>query len=315
MTATPYTVRIGDKTWQVPQSWNDLPLQHQLEVYNILTAGAGRILHAAEVLPTKRIAIVARLLGLTDEFFTQWLTDCRAAHGKEDGDLVYFNELNELLKVTDFLFDIEEDEEGNKTYQVKLSLTDCPWPKIIRKEMKRKKIYYAPANSLSNFTLHELAIAFTTFERYLETNNMADADQLLATIYRPGKARTAANRQSGYEGDRRLPLFRHESRIPIRQKLFHRLAEPVKKLLLFWFACCRHQIISSYPNIFKRESAMQIEGERVGNDYGWGGLLLSLSGGIVNLDQVSQQPYENGLVYLSYLEDQRKEAEMRRTFL
>ena len=84
-----------------------------------------------------------------------------------------------------------------------------------------------------------------------------------------------------------------------------------KKLILFWFASCRQQIIASYQNIFRHSSKMEIKGEKVGNDYGWSGMLLSLANGIVHLEQVSKQPFHDGLIYLSYLEDQRLMQEIK----
>jgi len=309
------TVQIGEKKSTLPEAWNDLSLPQQLECYNILTASAGRIFDASEVLPAKRIALIARLLKLDDEDMQRWREDCRAAEeGDEDGDLVFFSELSALLGVTNFLFDIKEDGD-NTLFQVKLGLTKCPWPTLSHTSKRgKKKIYYAPADGLANITLYEMALSFSLFERYLESNDDADADELIATIYRPSKPRTPHNQRSGYEGDRRLPIYKHESMVRKRKERFGSLPRSTKQLILFWFASCRQQIINAYPNIFSAPDAMQIDGERTGNDYGWGGMLLALAGGIVHLHQVSQEPYENGLIYLSYLEDQRKAAEMRQTF-
>lgn len=309
------SVQIGDKKAELPQNWNDLSLQQQLECYNILTAGAGRIFSPAEVLPAKRIALVARLLKLDDNDMHTWRQDCRNAEGNdEDGDLVFFAELSALLSTTDFLFDLKE-EDGNTLFQVKLGLTKCPWPTLRYNTQKgKRKTYHAPADGLANFTLYELALTFSIFERYLQSNDEADANELIATIYRPSKPQTQHNRQSGYEGDRRLPIYKHESMVPKRQARIASLPKETKQLILFWFASCRQSIIDSFPNIFDAPKEMEIAGERMGNDYGWGGMLLALAGGIVHLAQVNQEPYENGLIYLSYLEDQRKAAEMRQTF-
>ena len=41
-------------------------------------------------------------------------------------------------------------------------------------------------------------------------------------------------------------------------------------MILFWFASCRQQIIEQHPNIFTSEKR-----DRQGNDYGWGGVLMS----------------------------------------
>jgi hypothetical protein len=80
-------------------------------------------------------------------------------------------------------------------------------------------------------------------------------------------------------------------------------------VLVFWFICCRAQIIRAYPNIFTHNPQGEA-GEPAGNDYAWGGILLNLADGLPNLDAVAQQHYANALTYLSMLEDQRKKQEM-----
>lgn len=308
------TITINNTDYDIPQSWNELPLRDQLAIYNIIQSSTGSVFLPSEVMPVKRIAILTHLMRVDDQLFIDWKTDRQREYGDEEGALVFYSELASILTATDFLFDIHEQEDGTLQYEVSLSLTKCPWPVLRLKQGKKRAKFYAPADGLKNITLHELAISFTLFERYLQSNDMAHAERLIATIYRPSKPKTAHNKRSNYEGDRRLPLYKHESTIDLRQPLFAKIPKMSKQLIVFWFACCRHQIIKSYPNIFKRESDMQVKGERVGNDYGWGGLLLSLSGGLVNLEQISSQPYENGLVYLSYLEDERKKAEMKKAF-
>jgi hypothetical protein len=305
---------IGTHQVEIPQLWNDLSLQQALECYNILSARPGKGFLPGEVLPSKRMALVARLAGFTPELLKAWQEDCQQAH-PHDWESVMVSEMAELMKLADFLFDIEpgKDEGAPTLFQVKLGLTKCPWP-ILEYTSKRgkKKRYYAPADGLENITLYELALTFALFERYLETDDPAHADELIATLYRPSKPTTPENRRSGYQGDRRLPIYKHESMTKKRLRRIKVLPLDVKRLLMFWFASCREGIIQSYPNIFNKPGEMEIGGERVGNDYGWGGMLLALADGIVHLEQVSLQPYQNGLIYLSYLEDERKKTEMRR---
>jgi hypothetical protein len=306
---------FGTHQAEIPESWNELSLQQALECYNILSASPGSAFLPGEVLTSKRMALAIRLAGLTQEMLDAWKDDCWRAHGPQQGPIVMLEEAHHLMKITDFIFDVKpgKDEFSPTLYEIKLGLTKCPWP-ILEYTGKagKKKRYYAPADGLENITLYELALTFALFERYLESNDTAHADELIATIYRPGKENTPENRRSGFQGDRRLPIYKHESMVKKRLPRLKVLPLDVKKLLLFWFASCREGIIQSYPNIFNKPGEMEIGGERVGNDYGWGGMLLALADGIVHLEQVSLQPYQNGLIYLSYLEDERKKAEMRR---
>ena len=168
---------------------------------------------------------------------------------------------------------------------------------------------YGPANGLENLTIYELGMTFMALERFLETKDDDYALELLAILYRPKKPHTRENALSAYQGDRRLPLLHHEATIPARKKLMAKLPDLVRAFLIFWFACCRQQIIRQFPNIFHQPEP-NAAGERVGNDYAWGGILLNLADGIIHLDAVASQPWSNALTYLSMLEDRRKEMEM-----
>ena len=300
------TITIGEKTTKVPQSWNELPLNKQLECYHIIMGNKHSFFEASEIMPATRILLATRLLGLPSSQIKAWQADCQQ-HDPEDGELLFLAELEAILKCTDFLFEQQSNKEDVQLYSINLSLTKCPWSRLKQSSKgKRKKYLYGPADGLANLNLFELSIAFTTFEAYLKNPSEDLVHKLLAILYRPAKPKTKINKRAKYHGDKRQALYQHEHLIPKRAIIMRSLPREVKQLLLFWFASCRHQIIISFPNVFKAP-----QGERVGNDYGWGGVLLSLAGGIVHLDKVAQRPYPDALVYLSYLEDQRKGRERK----
>jgi hypothetical protein len=88
------------------------------------------------------------------------------------------------------------------------------------------------------------------------------------------------------------------------------LPELTKQLLLFWFASCRQKIIGDYPNLFTPPED-EPQGERVGNDYGWGGIIMALADNVTQIDQIAEKPFHNVFTYLSFLDDRRKTEEMR----
>jgi len=303
------TITINNINHQIPQSWNELTLKQQLTIYHILLSNMhGLLPDVAENIATKRIAIAQFLLGLTNT--RKWRLDLQSEYGAEDGDTLFIGELDAVARAcTDWLFERIEEKEGYpEQYRIEFGLTKTPWPQIEYKNRKsgKKKIWCGPADALANVTIYELGMAFYQFEEYLRTKQIEHLNRLLAILWRPSKPSTPENRRSGYEGDHRLPLLKHEAMIPKRMKKIAGLPKEVKQLLLFWFASCRMKIIEAYPNIFKAPPAA---GERVGNDYSWGGVLLSLAGGLVHLDAVAQHTYSNAFTYLSYLEDQRIEQE------
>lgn len=307
----PTVVEINDRTITVPSSWNELTLSQALNCHQIIMADTRKLFSAGERLDFIRIECTKAILGIDAAFLRAWENDCIAAY-EDAGRAIYLQGLHELSQVVNFLFNrIEPEKPADPvTYQIALGLTRCPWPRIdyTARKGSKKKHYYAPADALDNATIYELGMAFMAFEKYMADSHPDDLHELLAILYRPPKPHTKENTRSDYQGDRRLPLLHHEATIRKRKDKLGKLNDQVKQLILFWFASCRQSIISQYPNIFKDPQA---RGEKIGNDYAWGGVLLQLADGIVHLDEVAMQPYQNALTYMSMLEDQRKMAEMK----
>lgn len=318
------TIRINDRSTTVPQSWNALPLRLQLICYGILMSDLPSIFEPGELLHAKKLDLAKALLDLDDAFLAEWEAGNIEEHGKEDGHLLFLSELDDVLQCANFLFeklppkpmdDGEADAANHQSaitsYQIRLSLTANPFPVLERpSNITGKPIYYyGPASSLANLNIYELSTAFTLFEQFMASHDESIATKLIATLWRPGKPKTPENIRSAYQGDRRLPLQHHEATIERREPHMATLPKPVRQLLLFWFACCREAIVNSYPAVFTRSGG---DGEKTGRSYGWGGVLLSLAGGLVHLDAVAAQPHQNAFAYLSYLEDERQKEKLRR---
>lgn len=307
-------VTINNQTITVPQSWNELSLEQQLFCYGVIMSESGDMLEPQELLPAKKLAILQYLLQLDEAFIKAWREDVVEGDiEKEDADAVFYGEVDELMACTEFLFEpsdpIEAEEEDQPLrYQLKLDLTENPFPFFhFEKKNGKKKYYHGPADELTNISIYEMGMAFTVFETFMETFEEDLAHELIAILWRPSKPQTKENKQKAYEGDRRQPLLHYEATIARRKERMATLPTNVKQLILFWFASCRQQIIAQYPEVFTSGDAKR----RKGRDFGWGGLLMSLAGGLQNLDAISQQPHDNALTYLAYLEDQRQQVEAR----
>jgi hypothetical protein len=296
-------IKINELEIHIPESWNDLHLKKQLECYAILMTDTTSFLTSQELLPAKRILLLQTLMDIDEGFFEAWKQDCINYYGEEHGETAYLSELSELMQATNFLF--EKSENG---YAIALKLTKCPFPQLDRKKKTGKiKKLYAPSDGLDNLSLYELGTTFTLFEKGIATQDTVFFDQLIATLYRPPKDPTKENKQSAYQGDIRLPLIDHEGMIKKRLKHIQNLHEPVKQLIVFWFASCRSEIIKAYPNIFNTSD----EDEKGGNDYGWGAVIMSLAGSLKDFRATASEKASNALTYLSYLEDERKKAELK----
>lgn len=309
------TVSINQREQQLPESWNALSLRQLIGCYSIIMADTYALFRQRELLPFIRISLARYLLNLSEDFMEQWEADCLATYGDEDGKLVFLAELDQVARIADFLLekvDDEEEDEATRRYRLQLGLTRCPWPHLAYDDTRgRRRHLLAPADALGNISIYEMGVAFNHFEQFMHTGDEAHAHRLLATLFRPPKPDNAANRRSNYQGDRRLPLLKHETTVERRLPQIEKLPDIVKQILVFWFASCRRAIIDQYQNVFRPGDSAGEE-QPAGNDYGYAGLLLSLADGIVHLDAVAAQPYQNALTYLSYLEDQRKLAELRR---
>lgn len=302
------TITINSETYHLPESWNDLALHQQIACYLIIMEDTPSLFTLQESMPWKRMRLVQYLLKLDEKFMRLWEKDCIQAHGKEQGPFVFHTELEELLQCTNFLFEeVEQADAGamERAYAIKLGLTKCPWPELERED---GTMYYAPADELANISFYEMCTAFTIFEDYIRDQDLALVDRLLATLYRSGKPSTDYNLASGYEGDRRLPLLKHESTVDDRVKYMQRLGPTVKQLMLFWFASCRAKIISDYSALFSQAAGDQ------SNDpgFGWGGVLMAMAKDVTSINDVAAQAYSDVLTYLLYMDHQRKQAELER---
>lgn len=305
-------IKIGNARREVraPQTWNDLDLRTLLLFYQTLFTRQGSEFTAAGFTNVKLITMTQQVLRVDSAFMAQWEADC-LRQDEQFGGQFFCHELQQVLHATlGGLFDVGADEAaGITTYEPKLNLTKNPYPSLAhtaKSKNGRKKTawYYAPDDGLDNLTLYELAYTFTLFENYLKTNDDAMANRLIATLYRPSRPETQAERESAWFGDRRQPLRRYEKKIEERAAMVATLPMLTRRLIVFWFSSCRQAIVARYGKVFRRDS-----GDTRAVGYGWGGVLLAMAGGPVGLDAIADQHYSNGLTWLSMKEDERRETD------
>lgn len=291
---------IQRKGVQLPDSWNDLSKEQLLFVYGSVFVSEGYALSTSAVTTMRLIFIAQRLAGLT----AADLDSMERQYMKQDADyghLLFLEALRTVVHAAiDPLFTIEYDEaSGRTTYAPKLTLTKNHWPMITgAPTKKRRQALYAPADGLENITIYELALLFTEYEQYIETQDDTHAHRLLAMLYRPSKPATPANKAAAYFGDIRLPLRQYEATVEKRVELMASLPGIAKRVLLFWFASCRQQIVEMYPKVFSTRGNGNAPG------YGWGGLLLELAGGVADLDKVADNSFHNVFTYVSMKHDE-----------
>lgn len=312
---------INDHHFTTPDSWNDCDQRTALLIHHTLiqpvprefdTRLAEYVLLFAKpftdwgrreaIMHHRRVSVFLAITGMPVELFvpTQF-------SGDTDDNLLHEATMYEaVMAVTAPFFEVATNEDtGEETTTIRYALTKNPFPSLLYKERSKTLKLYGPADGLENLTLYELGAAFHAYDTWIETNNPEDAATLLATLYRPPKPVTTAGRLSNYSGDRRLPLHDHETTVPARARHMVKLPFAVRALLMFWFASCRQTIIAENPVLFKPGKSTASGS----NSFGWGGLMLSLADGLVNLDAISKQSWGNAFVYMSFLETRRREQE------
>lgn len=290
----------------IPSGWNDLDERSLLLFYNTLFTAPGGALTQVAFTTVKLLSMAQHLLNLQTDILTRWEADC-LKEDPEHGETIFLDELRTLVHAAlSGLFDIQTNEDdGSTSYAVKFNLTKNPYDKLAhtpvlknKKQKPKTTWHFAPSDGLSNFTLYEMGYTFTLYEQYVETMNDAIAEELIAVLYRPARPQTADEVASGWNGDRRQPLRRYESKVPERAELVKGLPALTKRIILFWFASCRQAIVETYPAVFKKGKS---EG---GSSYGWGGVMLAIADGPAALDVVADQHYSNGLTWLSMKADE-----------
>lgn len=291
--------------------WNDLTLKQALTVLNYTSLDV----------EGQKITIETRLVWIADYISGGFIAKITEREGDED---IRLEELKQLVEeYAHPFFDITGGQSiddpkiiqlSKPKYSIKLGLTKSLYPILEsiekrKKNDKRRKMkkhrYHAPKDALSNVTIYELSWIFSLLEAFASTGDEQVLSNLLAVVYRPSKPKTKENQAAGYHGDRRRALLKEESMIEERAVLMHSLPREVRNLLYFWLASCRQHIVESYPIIFDTENPT-IEKDEKAKDYGWGGLLLSIAEGVVDLDTVAQQNYQNVFLWLAKLEDDRR---------
>lgn len=282
---------FGGKKYFIKQSWNALDLREMLLCYAIITT------RDIEDFFTKKLLLIEALSGVSVDDWATLEMEQIAGFGIEEGQKLHAECLSAALACVEFLF----EKTGENTYAISPTLTKCPYPKLYA---QNHKTLYAPADALDNISFYEMTQIFD-LQNQIIAGDLIAIDELLALVYRPSKAVTGKAKKMNFEGDRREPLLNNEDTIRARRMKLMQIETTPKMLIHFWLSCCMHTIMTTYSGIF----AAATENKKATNDYGWAGIMLKLSGGVVDLDAVANTHFSNVLLQLQIWEDERREAD------
>lgn len=291
-------LHINNQNYDFPQSWDDLTNEQIITFWKILNDVAYDSITANEVLHIIKLRLFIQVTGLNSQFIDMWKIDS----AKEFPDDPLF-EIREVLSVFDWLFEIQEDGKS-----LAATLLRNPFQYIVGIDSEGQKIkLLGPLYSMSNLTFGELIQVFTCVEQ-IASGDESKKTELLATLYRPIRPNA-----DGDDLDQRQPYIKFEHLVAKRIQWLWHIDDIVKDIVSFWAACVHRSYTDKFENLFEKAKEIAEE-EKVGNDYSWGGLILSLSGDITKIVEVQSQQADDAFVFMSFLEDarQREIAEARK---
>lgn len=151
----------------------------------------------------------------------------------EQGEPMYFNNARFLIydnKVCDFFLE---------TF-----LTKNPFQML--RDGKEK--LFGPADKFQNIRIEEYFYADTLYMAYKKENNVEYLDRLVATLYRPIKAKLDMNSPE-YDGDRRQPFNEHL--MVKRAEGLSKLPLLTKMVIFIWYEGCRQWLVETYALLFE----------------------------------------------------------------
>lgn len=234
------TIKIDSQEFQFPQAWNELtPVQ------------------------LDRVALIrAEYMDATDE---QSMNAARMAAFKFLSGVRFSKFMNitsnqwyDLLPLMNFLFEAPS-MEINPLRSIRVGA----------------RIYYGPVGMLEGATYKEMIDADTIFAKAANTKSKEDMYLLMAIMWRQKRVDLSAfKRSEKWNGDIRRPYnnphAKELAKIFERKVSFH-----IAVLVFLYYWSFRNQMMAQFANLF---SDLE-DDERQGNNYGWAGPLLEMSGG------------------------------------
>jgi len=171
--------------------------------------------------------------------------------------------------------------------------------------------YIGPEAKLYSSSFNEMIVADTLYMKIAkgETNLL---EELVATLYRPKMGlfeMDEAKKNKFWNGDKRKPF--NEKRTKLLAKHFQKYLPVKYKWAIFYFYWgFRNTNVVVFENLFQE---VKTNVKKTGNDYGWAGSLLELSGDkFGDFDKTSDTNWFTVFVEMSRRADHKSELERKR---
>jgi hypothetical protein len=280
------TVKIDNKTFVFPSTWNELDRDQLLRVATVFMMEIPDI--------EKKIRIIIHFLKLKGRIIShnernyllfgkykyfKWMIPGGIRTGKVKQ--IVDEDLFMICETLNFLF-----EKNMLTIQLV--------PVISKK-------FYGPDSRLANVSFIEFAKADIRHRNYISSENEMYLDEMLAVLYRPAKKFISFRKFLGLPiGDIRqkysddcIKNAKHFKNIPRRYK---------KALLLYWEGCYNF-MIDTFPHVFTGNSDGSDDG------FGFAGMITELAGSkFGNTEQTAETNMLTILLHLEIISTQQKKS-------
>jgi hypothetical protein len=303
-------IKIGTFAFETPDSWNDLNINQLYPIYFLLKAdGLEPIVRLSE--------LTKLLLNIGDEFIDKWKEATLEKHGVIDGDAIWSEDWSKVVSAVTYPFISPIEGAETFKYQISMSLTRCPAPELklpnlshstSGKTFKGERKFIACADAFKNITIGEFARIDALVQRFQNTGDAQHILECLAVIYRPTKEFSKKDHKANYHGDKRMPLKDAAFSIPMRTRMMSHIKSEWRHLLWFWIVSCREQIMTQWKSVLNPDTAQaQSFWDKKLAQFQWTGLFIEMANSSGQTEQaISEMPFSDVFVKLSYLETKRK---------
>lgn len=232
------TITINSEKLSLPNKWNELtPVQFRHIA----------MLSLQQLTPTEfKLKAALLLLGITVEPVPENNLKGESCYYVRHEKNTYLLSTHQLMAIAEhmkFLFDIVETDQGHN-YQLHCKL----FRQLIPEIKVAGHTFYGPDAALTNILFKEYIRAETYFAEFLSKKDKADADRLIATMYRP-QVKDYNPQDVNFSGDRREPI--NDFLVENRAKVIGKLDEVSRQAILMWYEGCKHFITTKYSRVFE----------------------------------------------------------------
>ena len=210
-------VTIYKKTYQMPETWNELTGKQLIRIAHILFKD--------EKSYNEKVFLLKVCLGISDRAFINW-----GYLPKWLSESLFFKKIEVLLFLDRSLYMVDFLLQENQ-------LTKQLLPRIVH--WFGADVFYGPADNFENIKMNEFCFSEFHFLEYKNTQNFEALVNLAATLYRPSKKWYNKNKNTG--GDIRVRF--NENLTKEYSKYIRHFSEAQLKAMLIWYMGCRLELV------------------------------------------------------------------------